>query len=667
MSRQVRTRAEENPSSVTRAPKRAVCPRGARELLECSLEPSFLLELPTGAILCANRLACEVLRLPCDRLRELRFDQLVPPMAVVDIRQALEDLATGSPDHHTITTTIGAGDEPPTPAEIHLSSFQWGKNHFAVAMIRDMSRVLAAESALRASQEHFHHLLEFTTDGASSLLVGSDGCFELEWITERFSKVLGYPIEKLSTFDSWMDILHPDDRQKVLNQLKKLLAGSVVHVELRLITTAGETRWIDCISHPSVAPETGQVFRVINVLHDITERKRAAVELQQSREFLERLVNAIDDPIFVKDEQHRWILLNDSCVRMMGHPRHELIGKSDYDLFPPEQADVFWDKDTYVLETGRTDTNEEQISWSGGLHTIATKKSLLVDPSGNKRYIVGIIRDITDRVQMEKVVRMHRDHLEELVKQRTVELERQHAQLREAHEELQHLYRMKDEFTAIISHELRTPLVTGLGYLEMLLADRLGYISPQARDKMGVARRNLKRLAGLIDDLLTFYRMTRNSDAYHPALAPLDLAGLYTECMEDYLVRNERPASSVSIEVTEGTPLVLADEEMIRRVVANLLDNVARHAGAHAHARLRATPVGLSKVQVEVIDNGTGMSLDMHRAAFDPFVSSSKLGRGAGLGLAIVKYIINAHNSEVTIDSPGNQGTRITFTLPAVR
>lgn len=123
----------------------------------------------------------------------------------------------------------------------------------------------------------------------------------------------------------------------------------------------------------------------------------AEVRLEDSREFLINVINGLDDPLFVKDENHRWVILNDAMCSLIGRPREELIGKSDYEIFPKEQADVFWSYDSLVLKTGRTSVNEEEITAQGVTRTISTKKSILREPLSGRRFIVGTIRDISDQ------------------------------------------------------------------------------------------------------------------------------------------------------------------------------------------------------------------------------------------------------------------------------
>ncbi|MDD4651823.1 MAG: ATP-binding protein [Methanothrix sp.] len=125
-------------------------------------------------------------------------------------------------------------------------------------------------------------------------------------------------------------------------------------------------------------------------------------ELRKSREYLNKIVNAIGDPIFVKDRDHRLIMVNDAECRLAGRTREELLGRTDYEFFPKEQVNIFWERDELVFETGKEDTNEEKITDAqGNICTIITKKTLLANNDG-KKFIVGVIRDITKRKQEEE-------------------------------------------------------------------------------------------------------------------------------------------------------------------------------------------------------------------------------------------------------------------------
>lgn len=126
------------------------------------------------------------------------------------------------------------------------------------------------------------------------------------------------------------------------------------------------------------------------------EKDRDQLRRHGGNDFLMAVLNTHPEPFFAKDEEHRWIMLNDSACEVMGRPREELLGKSDYELFPPEQAAVFWEGDERILTNGGQETREEEITWHGKLHTISTIKCLYQDPITARRYIVGMVRDITN-------------------------------------------------------------------------------------------------------------------------------------------------------------------------------------------------------------------------------------------------------------------------------
>jgi PAS domain S-box-containing protein len=132
--------------------------------------------------------------------------------------------------------------------------------------------------------------------------------------------------------------------------------------------------------------------------------RMTADALARSPAFLLSVIDSFPDPIFVKDEQHRWLLLNDACVAMMGRPREELIGLSDHDLHPREQADASWERDELVLETGEPFVAREQIDWGGESRTVLTTKHRHRDAIHGRRYVVGSIKDLSPHLAMERAL-----------------------------------------------------------------------------------------------------------------------------------------------------------------------------------------------------------------------------------------------------------------------
>lgn len=134
-------------------------------------------------------------------------------------------------------------------------------------------------------------------------------------------------------------------------------------------------------------------------------------ELKRSKEFLDQIINTIPDPVFVKNDKHQWIVLNEAYCEFLGYPKEVLLEKNDYDYFSESQANDFRFHDNLVFKTQQPcETEEEFTDRNGNTYSIATKRSLHKDAAGNC-YLVGVIRDITKRKRMEEDLRRSKEEL----------------------------------------------------------------------------------------------------------------------------------------------------------------------------------------------------------------------------------------------------------------
>src|SRR6476620_5327179 len=147
--------------------------------------------------------------------------------------------------------------------------------------------------------------------------------------------------------------------------------------------------WLPLI--PPILSLVGSGAAVVGYLAHLQE------ELKRSKEFLQSLIDTIPDPIFVKDRNHRCVVLNQAYCRFIGYPLEILTCRTDYDLFPHAEAEIFWQQNELVFQNHQPRANEEYFTDANGItHLIATKRSLHKDAAGNL-FLVGAIRDITER------------------------------------------------------------------------------------------------------------------------------------------------------------------------------------------------------------------------------------------------------------------------------
>jgi diguanylate cyclase (GGDEF)-like protein/PAS domain S-box-containing protein len=177
-------------------------------------------------------------------------------------------------------------------------------------------------------------------------------------------------------------------------------------------------------------------------------------ELKRSKDFLGQVINTIPDPIFVKNEKHQWIVLNEAYCQFIGYPKTMLIEKSDYDFFPKHEADVFRRQDNQVLWSQKPQEHEEEFTNAvGKTYLIATKRSLHKDAAGNF-YLVGVIRDITQRKLME-----------EQLKDTAAKLSQSNTELSQSNDELK---RKEDQMRYLAYHDPLTGLPNRKYFAEQL-------------------------------------------------------------------------------------------------------------------------------------------------------------------------------------------------------
>lgn len=256
------------------------------------------------------------------------------------------------------------------------------------------------QEALRTSEAKYRSVVENSLVGIAILRAPNsssepDHCEWLE-VNDALCNLLGYEREELLHIN-WNQLTFPEDRQASSEQLNKILAGKSEGYVL-------DTRWrkkngavvYTRVSVRCIRGLDGSIDRMIKVVLDVSDRHRYEVELKASREFLKHTINANPDPIFVKDDRHRWVVLNDAFCKLMRKSRKELIGKSGYDFLPEDKATLFLHKDEEVLRSGIADETEENFIDSDGQARIISIKKIGFQKTNGSKMLVGTIRDVTE-------------------------------------------------------------------------------------------------------------------------------------------------------------------------------------------------------------------------------------------------------------------------------
>lgn len=273
----------------------------------------------------------------------------------------------------------------------------------------EAARATAAEESLRVSDQRFKLALCGTNDGIWDWDLQTDYVF----YSTRFKELLGYGDEEFGVWLSAMaDVLHPDDFEATWEAVERHLKDRVpYHIEHRLRTKSGEYRWY-LERGQAVWDEQGVPIRMAGSISDVTAARQAAEALRASEDQLQAILDNTPAVIYVKDLEGRYQLINGQFSRVFQQSQQQAVGKTDFDLFPGEIADMFFRRDQRVQRNNRQEQSEESVSHAEGLHTYLSVRFPMRDASGTPYAVCGISTDITERKVAENRERIRKQVLE---------------------------------------------------------------------------------------------------------------------------------------------------------------------------------------------------------------------------------------------------------------
>ena len=406
----------------------------------------------------------------------------------------------------------------------------------------------------------------------------------------------------------------------------------------------------------------GQISHYLAIKEDITDRKRAENELRESHQKMYSLLNSMAEGAYGIDIKGHCMFVNQSFLRILGYKdADQIIGRSIHELIHHSRLDgqryavskcracaaYLYHEDVHVAD---------EVFWCKDGNAVPVEywsQPIIID--GKVTGAVATFIDISERKKSEKALQEYKDHLEELVQQRTAEL----VLARDAAEAAN---KAKSIFLANMSHELRTPMNAILGFAQLLERDTR--IPSDQRHNVSIINTSGQHLLALINDVLEISRIESGRSKLN--LVPFDLIATLTTIKEMIRVRSEAKDLAFTLECSDDLPAyVLGDAHRLRQVLLNLLGNAVKYTD-HGEVSLVVTFLADQRVRFEVCDTGPGIAIAEQERIFQAFYQingSLTKAEGTGLGLFICREFIHMMGSELKVQSVLGKGSCFSFAL----
>lgn len=372
---------------------------------------------------------------------------------------------------------------------------------------------------------------------------------------------------------------------------------------------------------------------------DITETERMTQALRDSEARYRRLFASSPQPMWVVDMQTlRIIEVNDAAVAHFGHDREAFATLTVPDLMVPRERARLVQRSAEVGEQPLMHHGVWRMQCRDGREIDVEVSSHRLQHDGHVHRLV-LLSDVTERLRVE-------------------------AQLRENMAELEAADRRKDHFLAMLGHELRNPLAPIVNSAQIL---RLAGSDARAVEAAAeLIERQARHLSRLLDDLLDVARITEGKIVLKKAR--IDLAPLLYQALESVRTLTEAQGHRLVVHPPREPALVDGDSARLVQVLTNLLANAAKYTLQGGRIEVWVE-VEATQVRVRVRDNGIGLSEEVRRRLFEPFVQAREAREraqgGLGLGLALVRRLVELHGGSVEAASAGpGQGSEFTVLLP---
>jgi len=522
----------------------------------------------------------------------------------------------------------------------------------ASKIARDITEKKQIAFLLEEQRRQFKTLLETIPDLV--WLKDNDGVFL--FCNQRFEAMIG---EKAKTIVGKTDYDFFDkelaDAFRQMDKTAMQTGIATMNEEWVTFPSDGHRELLETIKTP-LKNDKNESIGVLGIAHDITARTRNEERLRKLSLAVEQSANAV----VITDRDSTIDYVNQRFTEMTGYSRDDVIGKTPRILHsgqtPKETYVQLWD----ALMKGKSWSGEFiNLRKNGEKYFESAVITPLRDKDGTVTHFVAIKEDITDKKQIERELINHRLHLEELVKNRTVELESAKLQAETAN-------RAKSTFLANMSHEIRTPMNAIIGFAH-LISRHIKDEEPQ--EMVSKIIRSGKHLLGIINDILDLSKIEEE------ALILEETTFLTSAIIDNVCSMIQDPIFHKGLELIVNndpeldTLPVIGDPLRLRQILVNYLGNAVKFTEKGriilntVVSQKRAHDV---KLRFEVQDTGIGISDEQKVFVFDSFVQADSLTTrkhgGTGLGLAISRQLARMMGGDTGVDSELGKGSTFWFT-----
>ena len=475
-----------------------------------------------------------------------------------------------------------------------------------------------AEEALRESEDKFRSFAEQSLVGI--YLISGD---VFKYVNPKFAEIFDYSVDECLDSMHFPQLVHPEDLAAVQKQVSRRLSGEskAVRYPFRGIKKSGETIHVEIYGSSMVLK--GKTIATGTML-DITESKRAQEALRESEEKYRTILEDIEDGYFEIDIAGNLALFNGSLCEILGYSKDELTGMNNRQFTDEENAKKLYQTFNRVYTTGKSDKGFDWkiIRKDGNKRFVETSISLKKGSEGQPIGFQGIVRDVSDRRQIEK-------------DKAKLEARLQRAQKMEAIGTL----------AGGVAHDLNNILGGLVSYPELLLL-QLPEDSPLRKSILTIQKSG-EKAAAVVQDLLTLARrgvvITEVVNLNHVVVE-------YLKSPEYENLQSYHPGIRIETDLEKDTLNILGSSTHLSKTVMNLVSNAAEAMSDGGNLTLSTEKRYIDKpirsyddvkegdyVVLTISDTGTGISPDDINKIFEPFYTKKKMGRsGTGLGMAVV-------------------------------